>query len=78
MPVTLVRERDDIVGPVSEIALKALQDVGVGNFDRLFDETVEVCLAGRNGQRQRPSEGDDNSILRADQKIGIWGFAGLK
>ena len=46
VPVTLVRKRDDVVGPVSEIALKGLQDIGVETFDRLFDEAAMAGLAG--------------------------------
>ena len=46
VPVALVRERDDVVCPVSEIAFKAFQDIGVVIFDRLFDEAVTACLAG--------------------------------
>ena len=46
MPVTLVREGDDIVGPVPEIAFKGLQNSKVEIVDRLFDEAIMLGLAG--------------------------------
>ena len=46
VPVTLVREGYDIVGPIPEIALKGLQDSDLEIFHRLFDEAVMACLAG--------------------------------
>ena len=74
MPVPLVRERGDIVRPIPEIALKALQDIGVVVFDRLFDEADTPCLAGRDGRRQRPSERKNDPILGMDQQIGVLGL----
>ena len=78
VPVTLVCERNDIVCPVPEIAFKGLRNSAIEIVDRLFYEAIMPCLAGRNGQRQRTSEGDDNSIFCADQKIGVLGFRGAE
>src|SRR5208337_1005632 len=74
MPVTLVCERNDIVRPIPEIAFKGLQNSYIEIVDRLSYEAIMPCLARRNGERQRASEGDDNSIFCADQKIGVLGF----
>jgi hypothetical protein len=46
VPVTLVREGDDIVGPVPEIAFKGLQNSKVEIVDRLFDEAIMLGLTG--------------------------------